>query len=315
MSDDLSTLRPQLVAGDKTLTDVTDDICAPMAGRPGGLWWAAFAVALTALIIGVVAVTYQIAYGIGTWGLNKTVGWAFDITNFVFWVGIGHAGTLISAGSVFVSAKMANRSQPLRRSDDAFRSYVRGYFPAHSYGPALASILDAALREHTWATLGQLQIAAIVGRFCNFNLPHGLGFVLVCRPVARLGDHSRSLQTWAEKNNHIDSLSWLEWLHANVEPLRNGLHAFGRAGHAACFFSPYDCQHGLCDSRHSWLAYNHLSALLCRRGDFQRACDGANANDYRKKSHAPRRLCHREPCRSNVQANACNGLYCWAGVW
>ncbi len=44
-----------------------------------------------------IAVTYQIKFGIGTWGLNKTVGWAFDITNFVFWVGIGHAGTLISA--------------------------------------------------------------------------------------------------------------------------------------------------------------------------------------------------------------------------
>jgi molybdopterin-containing oxidoreductase family membrane subunit len=35
--------------------------------------------------------------GIGMWGLNKTVGWAWDITNFVFWIGIGHAGTLISA--------------------------------------------------------------------------------------------------------------------------------------------------------------------------------------------------------------------------
>ena len=43
------------------------------------------------------AIGYQIATGIGTWGLNRTVGWAFDITNFVFWIGIGHAGTLISA--------------------------------------------------------------------------------------------------------------------------------------------------------------------------------------------------------------------------
>jgi Ni/Fe-hydrogenase subunit HybB-like protein len=42
-------------------------------------------------------VTYQVATGIGTWGLNKSVGWAMDITNFVFWIGIGHAGTLISA--------------------------------------------------------------------------------------------------------------------------------------------------------------------------------------------------------------------------
>ena len=49
------------------------------------------------LLVGVAAVTYQILVGIGTWGLNRTVGWAFDITNFVFWIGIGHAGTLISA--------------------------------------------------------------------------------------------------------------------------------------------------------------------------------------------------------------------------
>jgi molybdopterin-containing oxidoreductase family membrane subunit len=49
------------------------------------------------LMLGMAAIAYEIATGIGTWGLNTTVGWAFDITNFVFWIGIGHAGTLISA--------------------------------------------------------------------------------------------------------------------------------------------------------------------------------------------------------------------------
>ncbi len=88
---------PPLVAGDKSLADVTRDICAPMERRPTGLWWSAFAVSAAVLALGVAAVTYEIATGIGTWGLNRTVGWAFDITNFVFWIGIGHAGTLISA--------------------------------------------------------------------------------------------------------------------------------------------------------------------------------------------------------------------------
>ncbi|MCA9055467.1 MAG: polysulfide reductase NrfD, partial [Planctomycetaceae bacterium] len=92
-----SPLRPALVTGNKTLADVTNDICAPMAGRPTVWWYGAFAVAATALVVGVAAVWYQLSVGIGTWGLNKTVGWGFDITNFVFWVGIGHAGTLISA--------------------------------------------------------------------------------------------------------------------------------------------------------------------------------------------------------------------------
>lgn len=92
-----SPLRPPLITGDKSLTDVTNDICAPMDAQPTVWWWAAFLAAVTALLIGIAAVWYQLAVGIGTWGLNKTVGWGFDITNFVFWVGIGHAGTLISA--------------------------------------------------------------------------------------------------------------------------------------------------------------------------------------------------------------------------
>ncbi|MBZ5620542.1 MAG: polysulfide reductase NrfD [Acidobacteriia bacterium] len=68
-----------------------------MLRRPSALWWFGFLVALSLLGVGTAAVTYQVATGIGTWGLNTTVGWAFDITNFVFWIGIGHAGTLISA--------------------------------------------------------------------------------------------------------------------------------------------------------------------------------------------------------------------------
>jgi molybdopterin-containing oxidoreductase family membrane subunit len=89
--------RPPLIDGHKSLEDVTNDICAPLERGPTAMWWWAFLAALSALLLGVVTVWYQIATGIGTWGLNKTVGWAFDITNFVFWVGIGHAGTLISA--------------------------------------------------------------------------------------------------------------------------------------------------------------------------------------------------------------------------
>ncbi len=91
------TLRPPLVAGDKRPAEVTRDICAALDRRPGAGWWAMFLPAFALLLLGVTAVTYEIATGIGTWGLNRTVGWAFDITNFVFWIGIGHAGTLISA--------------------------------------------------------------------------------------------------------------------------------------------------------------------------------------------------------------------------
>jgi len=92
-----STLRSPLILGNKSLSRVTDDVARPLEEGPGKLWWYAFLVSLMMLSVGVIAVSYQIATGIGTWGLNNTVGWAFDITNFVFWIGIGHAGTLISA--------------------------------------------------------------------------------------------------------------------------------------------------------------------------------------------------------------------------
>lgn len=97
MSEVQSSLRQPLILGDKTPADVSNDICEIIEGKPTRMWWAAFLASLTLLIIGTVAVIYQMCTGIGTWGLNKTVGWAFDITNFVFWIGIGHAGTLISA--------------------------------------------------------------------------------------------------------------------------------------------------------------------------------------------------------------------------
>ena len=90
-------IRKPLVIGDKSYHDITVDIAAPIEGRANKQWWTVFSIALIAFLWGIGCIIYTISTGIGTWGLNKTVGWAWDITNFVWWVGIGHAGTLISA--------------------------------------------------------------------------------------------------------------------------------------------------------------------------------------------------------------------------
>src|SRR5262249_54420321 len=87
MAERYSPLRQPLVDGDKSLAQVTDDVCAPLERRTSALWWTAFLISSTCMLLGVAAVSYQILTGIGTWGLNRTVGWAFDITNFVFWIG------------------------------------------------------------------------------------------------------------------------------------------------------------------------------------------------------------------------------------
>ncbi len=92
-----SVIREPLVTGGKTVHDVTQDIASRVEEKPAKTWLLAMTVSLGALTIGLYCVWMTLWEGIGMWGLNKTVGWAWDITNFVWWVGIGHAGTLISA--------------------------------------------------------------------------------------------------------------------------------------------------------------------------------------------------------------------------
>ena len=92
-----SVFRETLVTGGKTLADVSHDISIQVENKPSRLWWMAFGVSLVLLMYGGYCCWMMLWNGIGMWGLNKTVGWAWDITNFVWWVGIGHAGTLISA--------------------------------------------------------------------------------------------------------------------------------------------------------------------------------------------------------------------------
>ncbi|HEY4967673.1 MAG TPA: NrfD/PsrC family molybdoenzyme membrane anchor subunit [Puia sp.] len=92
-----SQVRPPLVEGNKNYHQITEDIVRPIENRPSKLWWIGFLISVLLLCFGIVSVTREVIYGVGQWNLNKTVGWGWDITNFVWWVGIGHAGTLISA--------------------------------------------------------------------------------------------------------------------------------------------------------------------------------------------------------------------------
>jgi molybdopterin-containing oxidoreductase family membrane subunit len=89
--------RPVTVDAYPSVRHRTGEIARPLEARPGKGWWICFAIAFAALLNLGGMVSYLFAKGIGIWGLNNSVGWAFDITNFVFWVVIGHARTLISA--------------------------------------------------------------------------------------------------------------------------------------------------------------------------------------------------------------------------
>ena len=89
--------REPLVDGNKDYHQVTEDIIRPIEMKPSLLWYIGFYISVGLLLFGVYSVYREVTYGIGQWNVNKTIGWGWDITNFVWWVGIGHAGTLISA--------------------------------------------------------------------------------------------------------------------------------------------------------------------------------------------------------------------------
>ena len=92
-----SQIREPLILGNKTYRNITDDIIAPIEGKANRLWYILFTISVLAFMWGIGCLSYTIGVGIGAWGSNNGVDWAWDITNFVWWIGIGHAGTLISA--------------------------------------------------------------------------------------------------------------------------------------------------------------------------------------------------------------------------
>jgi Ni/Fe-hydrogenase subunit HybB-like protein len=88
---------PVLLPG-HTFASITEKISAIVLTRktPRG-WWIGFIVTFFIVLVLLYAVSYLLAVGVGIWGINIPVAWGFAITNFVWWIGIGHAGTLISA--------------------------------------------------------------------------------------------------------------------------------------------------------------------------------------------------------------------------
>jgi molybdopterin-containing oxidoreductase family membrane subunit len=125
----VSPLREPLILGHKAPADVSEDIARLLEQSPGRGWWLVFACTFSMLAAGVIATAHTITTGIGTWGLNKTVGWAFDITNFVFWIGIGHAGTFISAILFLFNQKWRTSINRSAEAMTLFAVMCAGLFP------------------------------------------------------------------------------------------------------------------------------------------------------------------------------------------
>ena len=93
----LADLRTPLVANERSLHWISDNICKISEEPTPRWWWYFFVPSVVLMTACFTCFLYLILTGVGVWGENTPVAWAWDITNFVFWIGIGHAGTLISA--------------------------------------------------------------------------------------------------------------------------------------------------------------------------------------------------------------------------
>ena len=134
-----SKLRTPLITENVSYSKITNDILGHIEGKPTKLWYMGITVSILALIMGFIVVTYQVLVGIGTWGVNKTIGWAWDITNFVFWVGIGHAGTLISAILLLFRQKWRTSINRAAEAMTIFAVMCAGIYPIiHMGRPWLA---------------------------------------------------------------------------------------------------------------------------------------------------------------------------------
>ncbi len=155
-----SSLRETLVTGGKTVGDVSEDISRQVEGKPSGLWLISFAISAIVLLFGVYCMAYLLWNGVGVWGLNKTVGWAWDITNFVWWVGIGHAGTLISAILLLFRQKWRMSINRAAEAMTIFAVICAASFPLMHMGRLWLGFYWCLPLPNTWGSL-----------WVNFNSP------------------------------------------------------------------------------------------------------------------------------------------------
>mgnify|MGYP002783731320 FL=1 len=155
-----SAIREPLITGGKTVHDVSEDISRQVEGKPTNLWKMAFGISFVLLAYGFYCVCILLWEGIGVWGLNKTVGWAWDITNFVWWVGIGHAGTLISAILLLFRQKWRMSINRAAEAMTIFAVICAATFPAFHMGRLWLGFYWALPLPNTFGSL-----------WVNFNSP------------------------------------------------------------------------------------------------------------------------------------------------
>jgi Ni/Fe-hydrogenase subunit HybB-like protein len=122
--------KQEIIAPGYTFGSVTDQIATVVLTKKTPLFWfAGFSVGLTLLLLLLASIGLLLTKGVGVWGIMIPVGWGFAITNFVWWIGIGHAGTLISAILLLLNQQWRNSINRFAEAMTLFAVACAGMFP------------------------------------------------------------------------------------------------------------------------------------------------------------------------------------------
>ena len=127
-------VRIPLVQNNRGLGWLSDTIAGVIEGKTPSWWWAAFIPSVLCLLMLVVMLTYHASTGVGVWGLNHPVMWGWAIVNFVWWIGIGHAGTLISAILFLLRQRWRTSINRAAEAMTIFAVMCAGIFPVFHIG-------------------------------------------------------------------------------------------------------------------------------------------------------------------------------------
>jgi molybdopterin-containing oxidoreductase family membrane subunit len=129
-----TSIRGPLIKGNKTYHQVADEVLAPMEGKAPLWWYTGVAITGMAVILGVYGLYITVSTGIGVWGNNNNVAWGWDIINFVWWIGIGHAGTAFSIFLLILRQKWRTSINRAAEAMTVIAVMCAGLFPMFHMG-------------------------------------------------------------------------------------------------------------------------------------------------------------------------------------
>ncbi len=200
------------IEGRLSIAQIEALIAKPLDSKPDKKFLLALSVSGSALALGAICVLMTFYFGIGLWGNNQPVGWGFDIVNFVFWVGIGHAGTLISAILFLLRQKWRTGIARFAEAMTIFAVMTAGLFPAlHTGRPWLDGYLLPYPNQHgLWVNFTSPLLWDVFAVSTYFTVSLVFWYVGLIPDFASLRD-----RTTSKLKKTIYSIFSLGWRHSH----------------------------------------------------------------------------------------------------